>query len=138
MREINSEFSKDFNFKLIELHDLNPKVRLSTSATITSPESKILSELKLEEEKVSFSFLLMNLIPNAGSAMIGIMSSAAEVHFIGKTKDNLLYDGVGLGIVYVTCLFYYLGCGFSEALAILCPKSYGSRNFKLLGIQTNS
>ena len=151
MNEFKISISKAISSKgiEIELQDFNTKSQWSTRAKLTSPQSNNntykdtvfstdrLSVVNDYEEELSFSYLLKNLLPNLSSAMIIAITNTAEVHYIGKVKDNVLYDGVGLGIVYVSVFFYYFGSGLTESLAIICPKSFGRGNLRLLGIQTN-
>jgi MATE family multidrug resistance protein len=96
--------------------------------------------VKLEEDKiedVTIWVIIQNLLPNLSSSAITVFINLVEVHFIGQTADNKLYDGIGLAQVYMNVLIYYIGSGFTETLSIFCPKSFGSGKYKLLGIQTN-
>jgi len=91
-----------------------------------------------EEQKdyTSFYFILKNLSPNFGSAFFYYIISFLETHFIGQQKDAALLDGIGLALTYSTLLFYNQGLGISEALAVLCSKSYGLKDYKMINIYT--
>ena len=92
---------------------------------------------EIKENEVTIKEIILNLLPNIGSSAMGVFIILMEVHFIGMTKDNELYDGIGLAQMYMNVIVYNMGCGFSETINILCSKSFGSSNFRLLGIQTN-
>ena len=89
------------------------------------------------ENEVTIKEIIQNLLPNIGSTAMDIFTVLIEIHYIGITKDNELYDGIGLAQMYMNIVVYYWGAGFAESINILCSKSFGSSNFKLLGIQTN-
>jgi multidrug resistance protein, MATE family len=63
--------------------------------------------------------------------------AVVENHFIGRTKDITLMDGVGLGLLYNNVIVYFLGIGLVESMAVTLPKAFGNKNFRLIGIQTN-
>ena len=115
------------------------KISLKTldEAVLKSTNPTLLKEDEIIPQTVTIWQVIQNLIPNISSSAITIFITTAEVHFIGQTKDNKLYDGIGLAQVYINVLIYYIGSGFCESLIIFCPKNFGSGNFKLLGIQTN-
>lgn len=118
------------------MNDYIIKTEKRETGDLSSYHQQIIHENE-ENNSISFSIILQNLIPNIGSSAITVFITVAEVHFIGQTGDNQLYDGIGLAQVYMNVLIYYIGSGFCETLSIYCPKSFGSGNYKLLGTQTN-
>ena len=99
--------------------------------TVQSKENEFI------ENEVTLWEIIQNLLPNIGSSAMNVFIILIEVHFIGLTKDTELFDGIGLAEMYMSLLIYNMGFGFSETITILCSKSFGSSNFRLLGIQTN-
>jgi len=89
-----------------------------------------------EEDYTSMFYILKNLAPNFGSAFFYYIIGFLETHFIGQQKDVELLDGIGLALTYTTLLFYNQGLGISEALAVLCSKCNGSKNYKMINIYT--
>lgn len=78
-----------------------------------------------------------NLLPNFLSSYAMFIGSIIEIHFIGRFGDLRLLDGTGFAIFFKHLIFYYLVYAFTEAIPVVCSKSFGKKNFKLLGEQMN-
>jgi Na+-driven multidrug efflux pump len=90
-----------------------------------------------KQKKTNLNEVICNLIPNIANSIMYFFVGIIETHFVGQKKDIDLLDGVGLGLLYNNVLFYFLGVGLSESMAVTLPKAFGSRNFKLISNQTN-
>jgi putative MATE family efflux protein len=96
-----------------------------------------LPESPKEEKLISFFEVAMNLLANILTTIMFYMIGLIETHFIGLTKDIVLYDSIGLGVLYNNMLVLFICIGFADTIALLCPKSIGSGNLKLASIQIN-
>jgi MATE family multidrug resistance protein len=106
-------------------------------ATPLIPKERKTSFISNIPEIVTYSVVIYNLLPNVANSIMYFFIGLIETHFIGKTKDLNLMDGVGLGILYNNVIFYFLGIGLIESMAVTLPKAFGKKDFRLLGIQTN-
>ncbi len=147
MKFIRKTLTKDFNTKCQELELKAVQTQLkkskkksfhldSLSSYRSFNDSNISAGLFLDNDfkakEFSFLFFLKFLAPNFLSSLINVLISSSEVHFIGKTKDLMLYDGVAFGSMYMLCFFYYIGCGFSENITLTNLKNCLDKDIKKL------
>jgi MATE family multidrug resistance protein len=86
---------------------------------------------------VSVVVTLKNLIPNFASSIMYMLMILIEIPFLGNSAHTTLLTGVHLGLLYSNILIFYVGYGFTEAMSVVCAQSFGEKNLKKLGIQTN-
>lgn len=108
-----------------------------------SPENKlnINSEDNCNNETkaniVNLKYVLSNLMPNILTSFLYFFVGIVETHFIGQIGDIDQLDGLGLGVTYNNLTIFFLGIGLIESMASVCSKSFGLKNYKQLGQQTN-
>jgi Na+-driven multidrug efflux pump len=88
-------------------------------------------------DDVTMKLAFYNLLPNILIPLMFNLIGNFESHFIGRTKDVSLYDSLGLGQMYSYLFLYYTCGGINETLLIILPKSFGNKEYKQMGTQTN-
>ena len=88
-------------------------------------------------ENITYWLLLQNIFPNVCISLMYQGLSLIESHFTGQLNDTYIMNGVYLGQNYNNLILYFICSGLIEGMVYLCPKSFGSKNYYLLGLQTN-
>jgi putative MATE family efflux protein len=94
-------------------------------------------EIEGELPDVSILVTFKNLIPNFASSIMYMLMVLIEIYFLGNSEHTTLLTGVHLGLLYSNILIFYFGYGFTEAMSVVCSQSFGEKDLKKLGIQTN-
>jgi putative MATE family efflux protein len=94
-------------------------------------------EIEGELPDVSILVTLKNLIPNFSSSIMYMLMMLIEIPFLGNSEHTTLLTGIHLGLLYSNILIFYVGYGFTEAMSVVCSQSFGEKDLKKLGIQTN-
>jgi MATE family multidrug resistance protein len=96
------------------------------------------SLLKVESETpiINLKKVVFSIIPNVLNCMIYFFMGFIESHFIGKTKDLILLDGIGLGLLY-NYFQYSLLIGLIETILVTVPKFFRNKNYDLVSLQIN-
>lgn len=135
----NSSNIEIFPIKAINSSGSRPHIRNGSKSLISTRSKKSSLTLSQEDDskQVSLTLVLLNILPNLAISIMYFFIGFVENHFIGRTKDITLMDGVGLGLLYNNVIVYFLGNGLVESMAVTLPKAFGNKNFRLIGIQTN-
>jgi MATE family multidrug resistance protein len=94
-------------------------------------------ETEGELADISISVTLKNLLPNFASSIMYMMMMLIEIPFLGNSEHTSLLTGVHLGLLYSNIFVMYVGYGLTEAMSVVCSQSFGEKDLRKLGIQTN-
>jgi len=109
-----------------------PKLNFINDTIISKSSCKKASK----EELVDYKSIFLNLISNVLTCFLFFGLDMVKYHFIGQLRDLVILDALGLGSLFYG-LAYFIGAGLTEGMATECSRSYGNKNFSLLGIQVN-
>jgi Na+-driven multidrug efflux pump len=89
-----------------------------------------------EHDEVTLWEVIRNFVPNVANTFLYFFINLIETHFLGKTKDLDLFNGVSLGSTY-NLFFLIVANGFTDTLTIILPKNFALKKWDVIGRLTN-
>ena len=111
----------------------------STTTTKRSIENMLSSEL-MNHESIDKENFISKAVINISSSVLGLICyfliETINLAFMGKKGESshLLLGAVGLGNIYLNFCGDILSFGILGALDTMGSNSYGSKNYKIIGI----
>jgi Na+-driven multidrug efflux pump len=89
-----------------------------------------------EDYYVTWWEVIRNFVPNVANTFLYFFINLIETHFLGKTNDLDLFNGVSLGSTY-NLFFLIVANGFTDTLTIILPKNFALKKWDVIGRLTN-
>jgi len=127
----NHVYLSNKSFSIVEVRE---ETSPSTKNSIQISYVDICNKNEKNETVITYFQVICNVFGNVFNMIAYYCLHIVLYHFIGKTKDLNLIDGVGLGISYICISLSCFGFGLIEALAIILPRDWAKKNNKGLEI----